>query len=494
MDHHNGALIPANGKKRSMFTIIFVTEIFERFSFNGLYALLGSYIASNYGTEGQAIAFVTTFAALASLNTFIGGYIADKWIGVKRALLVGAFTLLAGYALMAITYLAVSKNIFSGNLCAIPFPMLVVIFALLAVGNGIFKPATATVSALIYQGSKRLQSILTLYYIAVNIGSLVGIIVASNFSALAFLICPMTFFISFTYMMLNYHLLKIKNAADNLDINSFIVFMVTAILSLASAILLLKYSWSYRFILISFFAAFIWVINKTASIRSDSQRFIQYVGILLLCETIFFAIGFNTHINLFPFFAQRHTDLQLLGFSVKKTVYAACNPLWITVLGPIACWLFQNKLRSFPISYLYSIGTIIMGTAFLLLSAVSYHHIHSINPISGNWLFVAHGIMAIAELAINTVVLTVIVRFFVGDLTTSALGLCSVIHSLGAAATSKFSDGVSSLSVSKETSLQLYQIYFYNTALLFILFGIVFLAIAILIEQRLNKMSFYKEV
>lgn len=487
-------------QKRSMFLVIFFTEILERFSFNGLYAVLGSYMASTYFTQSQAISFVTTLAALVSLNTFIGGYIADKWIGLRRSLAVGACILFLGYMLMLISYfLYCSKftsfyNSSKLHTDIIPFPIFILIFTLLAVGNGIFKPATANMTALIYQGHPSLQSIITFSYIGVNIGSLFGIILSSNLDSLVFVMSPITFFIGFLYFMLNYHRLKLGSKLDHYKINySYSVIGFMFILGITS-FMLFYYSLSYGFVLSAFFLAFFWMIYCTFKLENTSQKFIQYVGIFLLCETIFFAIGFNTHINLFPFFAERHTNLQLLGFIVPKTLYTACNFLWLIILGPIACWLFNTRLKDVPISYLYSVGTIIMGSAFLMLAIITKQHITSMDYISGNWLLVAHGIMALAELAINTVVLTVVVKFFDVNLTTSAIGLSSILHSLGAALTGKLSYSVSQASQSQDIqkSLILYQSYFQNIAFLFIIAGIMFYVIASWIEQRLQQEKFYE--
>ncbi len=141
------------------FTTVFLIEMWERFGYYGMAALLVLFMVDKLGfTDGQANLTWGAFTALVYASPSIGGWIGDKVLGARRSMIIGAVVLCAGYLMLAIP----------NDQLAFMYTSLGVI----VVGNGLFKSNAANLVRRIYEGDNaRIDSAFTIYYMAVNIGS-----------------------------------------------------------------------------------------------------------------------------------------------------------------------------------------------------------------------------------------------------------------------------------------------------------------------------------
>lgn len=147
--------------------VLFFTEMWERFSFYGMRALLVMFFTStalNGGwdwTREQAMALFGSYVGLVYLSTMLGGYFADKVIGYRYAVLVGALLMTMGHGAMA---LETPFFIYSGLI-------------LLVFGNGFFKPnMTSIVSEMYKDRPEKKDGAYTIFYMGVNSGAFFGIV------------------------------------------------------------------------------------------------------------------------------------------------------------------------------------------------------------------------------------------------------------------------------------------------------------------------------
>ncbi len=146
------------------FTTIFLVEMWERFGYYGMGALLVLYMVERLGF-GDARANLTwgAFTALVYAAPSIGGWIGDKILGARRTMLFGAFVLSIGYGMLALPNDHLS--------------FLYASLGVIVVGNGLFKANSANLVRRIYEGDDaRIDSAFTIYYMAVNIGSTLSIL------------------------------------------------------------------------------------------------------------------------------------------------------------------------------------------------------------------------------------------------------------------------------------------------------------------------------
>lgn len=136
-------------------SVLFLTEMWEMFSFFGMRALLVYYMTMrlDFGQEYASLVY-GTYAAFVYFTPVFGGMVADRWLGKRRAVLIGALVMASGHFMMA------SPALF--------YPAL----ATIALGNGLFLPSLASqIKGLYREGDPRSKSAYNIYYVGVNLGA-----------------------------------------------------------------------------------------------------------------------------------------------------------------------------------------------------------------------------------------------------------------------------------------------------------------------------------
>ncbi|MGD8452259.1 MAG: peptide MFS transporter [Phycisphaerae bacterium] len=147
------------GHPRGLY-VLFFTELWERFSFYGMKTLLMLYMINHFfWSQEDASGLLGTYAALAYGLPVVGGFVADRWLGAKRAVVVGAILLTIGHFLMAFE----------------PLPFFYTALGFIIAGVGLLKPNVSTqVGALYKPGDPRRDGAFTIFYMGINLGALIG--------------------------------------------------------------------------------------------------------------------------------------------------------------------------------------------------------------------------------------------------------------------------------------------------------------------------------
>jgi POT family proton-dependent oligopeptide transporter len=147
--------------------VLFFTEMWERFSYYGMRALLVMFFTASLLDGGwgwpreHAFAIFGTYTSLVYLSTLLGGYMADKKIGYRMAVVIGALLMTLGHACMA---LEVPFFIYTG-------------LTLLVFGSGFFKPnMTSIISEMYVDRPEKKDGAYTIFYMGVNAGAFLGIL------------------------------------------------------------------------------------------------------------------------------------------------------------------------------------------------------------------------------------------------------------------------------------------------------------------------------
>lgn len=145
--------------------VLFFTEMWERFSYYGMRSLLVLFLTSNLIDGGwawerkTALALYGTYTSMVYLTPIIGGFVADRFLGSRKTVLLGAFIMAMGHASMA---LETPAFLYIGLLCLI-------------FGNGFFKPnMTSIVSQLYKDHAEKKDAAYTIFYMGVNSGAFLG--------------------------------------------------------------------------------------------------------------------------------------------------------------------------------------------------------------------------------------------------------------------------------------------------------------------------------
>ncbi|MBK6520332.1 MAG: peptide MFS transporter [Polyangiaceae bacterium] len=144
--------------------VLFFAEAWERFSYYGMRALLVLYMVNHLKfAKNDALSVYGTYTGLVYLTPIIGGYLADKYLGRRKAVLIGAIVMALGHLAMAFE------------------PLLYQALGLLIVGNGFFKPNISTiVGGLYHENDPRRDGGFTIFYMGINLGAFFSPIVCGT--------------------------------------------------------------------------------------------------------------------------------------------------------------------------------------------------------------------------------------------------------------------------------------------------------------------------
>ncbi len=159
------------GHPRGLY-VLFFTEMWERFSFYGMRALLIFYLLQHWRFgEADAYTIYGAYTALVYITPAIGGYLADRYLGARRAVLFGAILLVIGHGLMAVEG--------AGGQGSPLLPLFWAALAFIIVGSGFLKANISVMVGQLYsQNDPRRDPAFTIFYMGINLGAALGAIVA----------------------------------------------------------------------------------------------------------------------------------------------------------------------------------------------------------------------------------------------------------------------------------------------------------------------------
>src|SRR5262245_31139414 len=140
--------------------LLFLTEMWERFSYYGMRAILVLYLINALGwSDSRAANLYGTYTGLVYLTPLIGGYLADRFIGTRRSLVIGGIVIAAGHFILAFQSMT---TFYIGLACVI-------------IGTGFFKPNVSTMVGQMYRGGDaRRDAGFTVFYMGINIGATIS--------------------------------------------------------------------------------------------------------------------------------------------------------------------------------------------------------------------------------------------------------------------------------------------------------------------------------
>lgn len=374
--------------------VLFFTEMWERFSYYGMRALLVLYLTSkttaeNPGvgwTQGEALALYGWYTALVYIMSIPGGILADKFLGQKKSVVVGAILLVIGHSVLAIEAM---WAFYTG-------------LGFIILGVGALKPNISTmVGGLYKKGDVRRDKGFTIFYIGINVGAFLSSLVVGyvgevhgwhygfGLAGILMVLGLIQFLAGQKYLVhVGNYLAKSDNEQDREDYKR----PLTKIEKDRIVVLLISF-----LLIIAFFAAF------------------EQAG------------------GLMNIYAKEKTNRMLMGWEVPATCFQSLNSFFIITLGvAIAAYWAKRKLKGTEASSLFKmiIGLGITGIGFLFMSAAAAQYDETGSSMM-IWLVLAYLFHTVGELCLSPVSLSFVTKLAPAKYASIMMGIYFATTGLG---------------------------------------------------------------
>jgi POT family proton-dependent oligopeptide transporter len=398
---------PRPASKTLGFTTLFLVEMWERFGYYGMTAVVVLFMVQKLAyTDDRANLTFGAFAALAYAVPAVGGWIGDKVLGSRRTTVLGAVVLAIGYSLLAVP-----------DRPELLFPAL----AFVAVGGGVFKANPANLISKLYEGdSAKIDSAFTMYYMAVNVGATISQI-ATPLIALkvgwhaAFAVCAAGLVLGIiNYFVMSRYLAHVGSAPDfePLDIKKLALVLVGMAVGIVAVAFIIQNRSVARAIVVLSFFAMLAIFGFMMSIGTERERKGLIAVLILTAEGMLFFIFYQQMSTSLTLFSLRNVTLNFYGYDVPAGQVQALNPIWIFILSPALAWLYNalgKREGDFHIATKFAMGFAILAVGFFIYGFSG--HFAASGKVSFWWMIIGYGFQSLGELLISGLGLAVVARY-----------------------------------------------------------------------------------
>ena len=367
---------------------LFFSEMWERFSFYGIRPLLILYMSALIAEGGlgmerpAAAAIVGLFGGCMYLAALPGGWLADNWLGQKRAVWYGAILIAFGHLSIALSALWGTLFFFLG-------------LVLIVLGTGLFKTCISVMVGSLYrEGDSRRVGGFSIFYMGINLGSLIAPFICGwlqkeygwhwgfGIGGLGMLVALVLFRFNAIPQMLKF------NNAMNLDTSweqptiqrknvgvwvagimailvAVIIMAATGAIVIDPLVIVTNMTYIISITVVGYFAYLFIFGNFDAT---EKKKLV--VCLLLMIASAFFWAAFEQKPTSFNLFAKDYTQRQFGSWEMPALWFQSFNPIFIVLLAPVfsLLWVKLAKKNMEPSSVMkFAMGLICAGLGFGLM-------------------------------------------------------------------------------------------------------------------------------
>jgi len=440
---------------------LFLTEMWERMSFYGMRGLLVLFMTREVIDGGLNLDPVTAMAIYGIYGASVyflcvpGGWVADKIFGAQRTVLYGAVIITLGHYVLAIPY---EKTFFLG-------------LVLVSIGTGLLKPNISTIVGQLYKpGDLRIDSGYTIFYMSINIGSMLGFLVCGylgekvgwhwGFGAAG---------VGMTFGVIQYifskdslgdaGLIPSLEEEENQSryFSNFLIGSVLLSLLIISAFLglwtidpqVLNQLIVYLILLVAvFYFVYLYLF---AGLNKAEKGNISMLLLLFIGSVLFWA-GFDQGGSSLNLFAKDYTDLFIFGWEMPATFLQVANPLMVVIFAPFfaAFWINLGKRNlDLDTPQKFALGCFLMAIGFFVMIFGVEAALE--NEKAGvKWLLLTYLFHTLGELCLSPVGLSATAKYSPKRYKGQMMGIWFLSSSLAAGlagllASKSFESGISSM-------------------------------------------------
>lgn len=442
------------GHPRGLQTLFF-TEMWERFSYYGMRALLILFMTATIESEGMGLTTETAgaiyglYVALVYLMALPGGWIADRLLGQRQAVFVGGCIIAAGHFSMAIPATA---TFFSGLL-------------LITIGTGLLKPNVSAIVADLYpEGGARRDAGFSIFYMGINLGAFIGPLICGalaqgfkmgswiefsgnwhyGFGAAGFGMVAGVIQYRLGYPGLKdaglrvvhaQHPTAVRDARRKLG-RGLLLGLGLALLAVglqAMGVIQLtaeKVANGTGVFIVGLAAVYFAWLLAAGGLDTLEKKRLGVIICLFIGSAIFWA-GFEQAGSSLNLFADQLTNLNILGWAMPSSWLQSVNPLFIILLAPVFGWLWvwlAHREPSIPVKF--ALGLLLLAAGFLVVAwGASFAGAdHKVSPM---WLVMTYFFHTAGELCLSPVGLSSVTKLSPRRLVGQMMGLWFTATALG---------------------------------------------------------------
>jgi len=419
--------------------VLFFSEAWERFSFYGMKGLLVLYLVGRLGySENDALSVYGTYGFLVYATPLVGGYLADKVLGARKAIILGGISMALGHLAMAFE------------------PLLFHGMGLIIVGNGFFKPNVSTIVGSLYEDrDPRRDAGFTIFYLGINVGAaLSGIVcgtLANQFgwhwgfsAATVGMVAGLLVFVWGQKLLGKAGFPPGREATEQsrllqqdwVHIVAGAAGSVVLVAAVVAAGRALMPWWSaldfwQKLLVVAGVAAAVLLAPKlrrapAASAPKLTRAEWEQVAVVVIIAMMgmYFWMGFEQAGGTMNLFAEQRTDRSLFGWNFPAPWFQTVNPVVIILGGMPAAMLWERwdrSRRAISTPTKMAIALFLVGLGFVVMYAA---HLRSeaVGPVSPLWLISVYVLHTMGELCLSPIGLSLVTKLSPPRLVSGLMG------------------------------------------------------------------------
>ncbi|MBX2844948.1 MAG: peptide MFS transporter [Saprospiraceae bacterium] len=441
-------IIAANKKThpKALF-ILFFAEMWERFSYYGMRAILLLYMTRvlfeklGSGADAKAVAIYGSYTAGVYLFPILGGVVADKFFGFRRSIILGGALMVLGHFTLAVMGFVDETNTV----------MFFLSLALIIVGNGYFKPNISSFLGKFYdQADVRKDAAFNIFYMGINVGALLSIFTVGYIGEkvnwhLGFGLAGIFMVLGLLVFWFNQDKLEGKGLVPDkkndtekvfagLSRNNFILLGSLLLIPLFALMMEKNELFSKILLMIGvvvFLGLFIYgAILASQGQKKEGQR-LWVVVILALFNVIFWAL-FEQAGGSLTLYADKFTNRNVFGSEVPASVIQGFNSMFIIILAPAFAWMWSSLAKAkkdigIPLKFVLGLAFLALGFYMVVLGGKS---IGDAGKVSLIFLILMYLFHTIGELFLSPIGLSMVSKLSPAKLVGFIMGVWFLSFSL----------------------------------------------------------------
>lgn len=392
-------------------TNLFGVELWERFSFYGMLTILGYYLYYSV-TEGglgleqsTATGIVGAYGGLVYLSTVLGGWVADRLLGMERTVFYGGVVVMAGHIALAV--LPGLSGVGVG-------------LVLVALGSGALKANASSLLGTLYaKGDARADGGFTLFYLGINLGAFVGPLLTGllqtqvgfhwGFGAAAVGMALGLAQYVFFRRNLGEHGRDVPNPLPRSAIGKTVAVLaagavVVVVVLLLGWVTLSNLSQVTTGVIVVASIAYFAILLTNARVTAEERTRVRAFIPLFIANAVFWSL-FQQIFTVLAVYSDERMNWSLFGWTAPSSWIGSIEPVWIIVLSPVFAIMWTklgNRAPTTPRKFSY--GVIGMGLAFLCFVPLAGTEGKSVPVLA---VMAILGVFAVSELLLSPIGLSV---------------------------------------------------------------------------------------